>query len=472
MSATEPSKDTVENRMARLIRSNEALREESHRLADENARLTKRLMEVLADSDWERSARRAALNLLEDAEAARIAERHELEERRRAEEELREANQRKDEFLATLAHELRNPLAPIRNSLNILRLAGHDNGSAGRVHEMMERQVNHMVRLVDDLLDVSRVSRGKIELRKEPVELAAVVRSAVELSKPFVDGGKHQLAISLPAEPLTVFGDPVRLTQVVGNLLNNAAKFTETGGQIWLTVRAEGSDAVISVRDTGIGIPPDFLPKVFDLFTQNDRRASRKYGGLGIGLSLVRSLVLAHEGTVEARSPGLLQGSEFVVHLPLTTQTPQPPNQARRQPVYDFHLSGKILVVDDNRDAAQTLGTLLRRSGAEVIVAESGPVALEAFQKHRPTIALIDIGMPGMDGNEVARRVRLAPETRNATLIALTGWGQDDDRRRCREAGFNHHLVKPVDLDALQELLASIPPRAQDLATGNTLSST
>jgi PAS domain S-box-containing protein len=375
------------------------------------------------------------------------------------EESLREADRRKDEFLAVLAHELRNPLAPIRNSLHILRLSSQHDPTAERVGEIMERQVNHMVRLVDDLMEVSRITRGKIELRKEPIEVAAFIRSAVETSRPLIEAGGHQLAVTLPPEPLTLEGDPVRLTQVVANLLNNAAKYTDPGGQIWLKVRREDDRAVISVRDNGLGIRPDMLPRVFELFTQIDRHAGRSNGGLGIGLTLVKSLVEMHGGTVVAHSDGVGRGSEFVIRLPLA-----PAAAAAGHPEAEIRPSTvlaarRVLVVDDHRDSAQSLGMLLKLLGADVQVVYSGPDALEAMAKYKPVAVLLDIGMPGMDGHEVARRIRQQPEYRDVTLIALTGWGQEDDRRRSKTAGFDFHLVKPADVSALQTLLISLDDR-------------
>jgi PAS domain S-box-containing protein len=375
------------------------------------------------------------------------------------EEALRDADRRKDEFLAILAHELRNPLAPIRNSLHILRMNNQQDPTADLVGEMIERQVNHMVRLVDDLMEVSRITRGKIELRREPVELAAVVRSAVETSRPLIDAGRHQLAVTIPSDPLIIEGDAVRLTQVIANLLNNAAKYTDDGGQIWLTVRRDGGDVTISVRDTGTGIAANMLPHVFDLFTQAGRATGRSQGGLGIGLTLVKSLVEMHGGTVEAKSKGIGHGSEFVVRLPSATG-PQPIEQSRRMGMPAPPLAPRrVLVVDDNRDAAASLGMLLKLLGAEVRVAFNGQDALEALESFRPSVVLLDIGMPGMDGHEVARRVRQQPEFHDVTLIALTGWGQEDDRRRSESAGFDHHLIKPADVNALQTLLISLESR-------------
>jgi signal transduction histidine kinase len=379
--------------------------------------------------------------------------REHLAERARAEASQRELNRRKDEFLAILAHELRNPLAPIKNSLHIMRMACASDESTHRITDMLERQVNHMVRLVDDLLEVSRITRGKIELHREPVELAAVVRHAVEISRPLIDAAHHQLAITLPPEPLTLDADAVRLAQVFANLLNNAAKYTPRSGQISVTARPDGAFASVSVRDTGVGIPRDMLTRVFDIFTQVECAPGRSGGGLGIGLTLVKSLVELHGGTVEAHSNGPDRGSEFVVRLPISTK-----------PVGTNSPSGathgvlprrRVLVVDDNRDAAESLGLLLGLLGAQVLVVNSGPEALDALPAYRPQVVLLDIGMPDMDGYEVARRIRQKPEFRDLTLIALTGWGQEEDRRRSEEVGFSHHLIKPPDMSVLEELLGS-----------------
>jgi CheY-like chemotaxis protein len=367
---------------------------------------------------------------------------------------LHDADRRKDEFLATLAHELRNPLAPIRNALHILRLSHESDPAAEQVCEMMERQVGHLVRLVDDLMEVSRITRGQVELRLEPVELAAVIRSAVEASRPLIEASRHQLAIALPTEPLIIQGDSVRLSQVIANLLNNAAKYMDEGGQIWLTAKRQGDSVVISVRDTGIGIPAEMLPHIFKMFTQVDRSKRQAQGGLGIGLTLVRTLVEMHGGQVEVRSPGVDQGSEFVVRLPLSKETTVPNKNvsAACPPVLP---SRRVLVVDDNRDAAETMGLLLKLLGAEVRVVNDGPTALATIPSYRPTVVLLDIGMPGMDGYEVARRIREQPEGRDLMLIALTGWGQEKDRHRTSQAGFDHHLIKPADMSALESLLMS-----------------
>jgi signal transduction histidine kinase/CheY-like chemotaxis protein len=376
--------------------------------------------------------------------------------RARAEDSLRQADRRKDEFLATLAHELRNPLAPLRNSVHILQLSAADDSATARLCETMERQVNHLVRLVDDLLEVSRITRGKIELRKEEIELAAIARNAIETSRPVIDAAKVQLAISLPQQPVTLYGDAVRLAQVFANLLNNAAKYTNEGGQIWFTAREEDGEAVVSVRDTGIGIAEDLLPKVFEMFMQVDPVTDRSQGGLGIGLTLVRSLVELHGGSVLVRSEGPDKGSEFVVRLPIAVETRSSARIAPSTGTEAAIGSRGILVVDDNVDSAKTLGLLLKYLGADVHVVHNGPDAIEAVEKYQPGVVLLDIGMPGMDGYEVARRIRERHESKRVTLIALTGWGQEDDRRRTREAGFDHHLVKPADIAALQSLLVTL----------------
>jgi PAS domain S-box-containing protein len=389
--------------------------------------------------------------------ASKVA--RDITQRKEAEAALREADRRKNEFLAILAHELRNPLAPIRNSLHILRMSAGSDPSVDCVSEIMERQVNHMVRLVDDLLEISRITSGKIELRKEPVELAAIVRGAVETSRPLIEDAHHRLAVAIPPELLTLEADAVRLTQVIANLLNNAAKYTDAGGQIWLTVRRDGESVAISVRDTGTGIPAEMLPYVFDLFTQVNRSFDRAQGGLGIGLALVKNLVEMHGGSVQAHSEGPGKGSEFVVRLPLAT-SPRSVGRAEPEPRPATVLaSRRVLVVDDNRDSAESLGMLLRLLGADVHVVYNGPDALEALTAHRPAVVLLDIGMPNMDGHEVARQIRQRPEFQDVTLIALTGWGQDEDRRLSQTAGFEYHLTKPADVCALQTLLMSIEGR-------------
>jgi len=380
-----------------------------------------------------------------------------IRERSRVEDALRDADRRKDEFLATLAHELRNPLAPIRNSLHILRLTGGGadrDTVAAQVCEMIERQVGHLVRLVDDLMEVSRITRGQVELRLESVDIASVLQGAVEITGPIVDAARHQLSVTVPTEPLVVSGDAVRLSQVFANLLNNAAKYMNDRGQISIGARRVGDEVVVSVRDTGVGIAAEMLPHIFKMFTQVDRSKRQAQGGLGIGLTLVRTLVELHGGRVEARSDGLDQGSEFLVSLPLVTQAGniQRPQAAPRATALPHH---RVLVVDDNQDAGRSLGHLLRILGAEVQVVHDGQAALDLLNSYRPTIVLLDIGMPIMDGYEVARRIRENPTCRDCQLIALTGWGQEEDRRRSSEAGFDHHLVKPADVGMLRSIFAA-----------------
>jgi PAS domain S-box-containing protein len=376
-----------------------------------------------------------------------------ITERKSAENALKEADRRKDEFLAVLAHELRNPLAPIRNSLHILRMIAQHDPAAERVTELMERQVKLMVRLVDDLTEVSRITRGKIDLHIESIEVAAFVRSAVETSRPLIDAAGHNLTLAIPPEPLVLEGDPVRLAQVLANLLNNSAKYTEPGGQIWLSVRREGDTVAISVRDTGTGIPTDMLPRVFELFMQVDRQANRAQGGLGIGLALVKNLVEMHGGSVHVQSEGAGRGCEFVVRLPLSPAQLPKDLPGRQVDPSDSPAGCRVLVVDDNHDSADSLGMLLKLIGADVRISHNGPDALETFATYRPAVVLLDIGMPGMDGCEVARRIRQAPHSEGVTLIALTGWGQEEDRNRSASAGFDHHMIKPPEFGTLKTLL-------------------
>jgi PAS domain S-box-containing protein len=379
-----------------------------------------------------------------------------ITERKQAEEALREDDRRKNQFLATLAHELRNPLAPISNGLHLLQMPGIDKATAEQIRDMMARQVNHLVRLVDDLMDVSRITRGLVELHRERVDLTEVLLNAVESSRPLIDQEKHQFDITIPAEPLMLEADKVRLAQIITNLLNNAAKYTPKGGKIWLSARREGSHAVVSVRDNGLGISAEMQSKVFEMFTQVDHRTHHAQGGLGIGLTLVQNLVNLHGGSIEVKSEGVNQGSEFLVWLPLAENILQPNNAdpAENPPIN--LIPQRILVVDDNKDAADSLALLLKLLEADVLTVNDGPTALETVKSFRPSVVLLDIGMPGMDGYEVARRMRQLPEGDAITLIALTGWGQDQDRRKSADAGINHHLVKPVDLDTLIEVLSRL----------------
>ena len=380
-----------------------------------------------------------------------------IHDQKEMQEHLQEVDQRKDEFLATLAHELRNPLAPIRNSLQFLRLAGNDQAAAEHAAEIIDRQVNHLVRLVDDLLEVSRITRGKIELRKEPVDLASIVSGAIETSRPLIEAAGHRLDVSIPSEPVMLQADAVRISQVISNLLNNAAKYTEAGGQIWLTAQTDGREVVISVRDTGVGIPADMLPNVFEMFTQVDRSLSRSQGGLGIGLTLSRSLVQLHGGTIIARSPGAGRGSEFIVRLPRAlAEQSREEIEAREQVPENGHGPGRrILIVDDNIDSAESLGLWLKLEGHDVHLVHEGLAAVDAARAFQPEVILLDIGLPDIDGYEVAERLRQELCLDGVRLIALTGYGQDEDRRRCYDAGFDEHLIKPVDPATLETLLSS-----------------
>ena len=383
-----------------------------------------------------------------------------LTQNKEAEDALKQADRRKNEFLATLAHELRNPLAPIRNALHILRQSADEDPTLADVNSMMERQVNHLVRLVDDLLEVSRITRGKIELRKEEVNLKAVAQSAIEISRPLIDTAGHKLTVDLPSEPVMLWGDPIRLGQVFANLLNNAAKYTNDGGEIWLTARCERNEVVVSVRDNGVGIPAEIQPSVFEMFMQVDRTANRAQGGLGIGLTLVKSLVELHGGSIGVHSDPSERGSNFVVRLPrrpahIALPAKEEVKVTEAQSTKCTGLQGcRILVVDDNVDAATSLRILLKLQGAYVEAAHSGSEALKKIEISRPSVVLLDIGMPGMDGFEVAERVRQNSAYDEIVLIALTGWGQEEDRQRTKAAGFNHHLVKPANIAELQELLA------------------
>ena len=368
---------------------------------------------------------------------------------------LKESDHRKNEFLAMLAHELRSPLAPIRNALHIMRLAGANGEAVASETEMMERQVGQMVRLVDDLLDVSRISRGKIELRKDRVELASAVNHAVEAARTLVQCMEHDLTVTLPPLPIYLNADPTRLAQVLGNLLSNACKFTDKGGRISLTVEREGKQAVIQVRDNGIGIAADQLPRIFDMFMQVDTSLERSVSGLGIGLTLAKNLVEMHDGTLEVHSAGAGQGSEFVVRLPIMVETPNPrPEPTVSEPTTTS--ARRILVVDDNRVSADSLARLLKLTGNETHTAYNGLEAVQAAATLRPDVVLLDIGLPKLNGYEVARRIREQPWGKTMVMVALTGWGQEEDRRKSSESGFNGHMVKPIDHAELMKLLASL----------------
>jgi PAS domain S-box-containing protein len=386
-------------------------------------------------------------------------------ERKRAEEELRNADRRKDEFLAMLAHELRNPLGPLRSALQLVKHPNVDAATVSGMWDVMDRQVGNLTRLVDDLLDVARVTRGSIEMRKAVVDLAAIVRQAVSSMELIVAARAQTLEVSVvPEGPLYVEADPTRMEQVFGNLLNNASKFSSDRGRIWVTVELERDEGrttdsvVVRIRDDGPGIDPEVLPHIFDLFAQADQSLARSRGGLGVGLTIVRRVVEQHGGRVEARSAGLGRGSEFLVYLP---HVPNPDlratgeAQASDMPVERDVVTRRILVVEDSPDGADTLALLLRVNGHEVRTAVDGPTALEAVGAFQPEVILLDIGLPGMSGYEVAARLRQLPGMASALLIALTGYGQQRDRDRSREAGFDQHLTKPVDHQALLRLLGS-----------------
>lgn len=382
-------------------------------------------------------------------------------DRKRLEDELRkiaadlsEADRRKTEFLATLGHELRNPLAPIRTGLEVMRLARDEPETIEEVRLTMERQTHQMMRLIDDLLDVSRITRGKLELRRSMVVLGDVIASAVEATRPFIDDARHELTVEIPEKPIELYGDPHRLAQVFSNLLNNAAKYTPLGGHIWLTVGRQGDDVTIRVRDNGLGIPPEMQESIFEMFTQIDRPHEFGHTGLGIGLTLVKRLIALHGGTIEVKSDGPECGSEFIVRLPVLTEAAASNVLLEEPPTGNPPL--KVLVVDDNEAAASMLSMVVSMLGNEVQIAHDGLQAVEATRVFRPQVVLMDLGMPRMNGFEAAREIRKLDWGQSIVLAALTGWGQEEDRRRSREAGFDHHFVKPAEPAELQRLFASV----------------
>lgn len=387
--------------------------------------------------------------------ASKVA--RDITDRKRAEEALREADRRKDQFIALLAHELRNPLAPLRNGLQVMRRAGGDANTIAQARDMMERQLGHMVRLIDDLLDISRIGQNKMELRRSRVLLADVVSSAVETVRPAIEAAGHALSIALPPAPVHLDADLTRLAQVFSNLLANSAKYTEHGGRIWLTAEQQGDDVAVCVRDTGIGIPADALPRIFDMFSQVDRSIERSTGGLGIGLALVKGLVEMHGGTVTAVSEGQGKGSAFTVKLPVLRQ----PWELLSAVPSDRGQAGaaagrRILVVDDNRDSATSMALMLRLEGNEVCTAHDGLEAIATAETFRPQVILMDVGMPRLNGYDATRRIREQPWGQAIFIIALTGWGQPDDKVRSQEAGCDGHLVKPVSLPDLAKILAEL----------------
>jgi signal transduction histidine kinase len=388
---------------------------------------------------------------------------HRVEERsadlRQVAAELSESDRRKDQFLAMLAHELRNPLAPIRNAVEILRLMPDDCEAVKSATTLMDRQVGQMVRLVDDLLDVSRITRGKIELRMDRIELVSTVAEVAESIRPLAGSLQHELITSLPNDPIYLNADPTRLTQLIGNLLHNACKFTPQGGRIILKVERENNQAVLRVTDTGVGIPTDQLPRIFEMFVQGDTSLERAHSGLGIGLTLVKQLAEMHGGAVQAYSAGPGTGAEFVVRFPISENASVSKKERPTANGQSSKVFGRILVVDDNRDSAETLAQLLRSHGNTTLTAFDGLEALEVAPDFRPNVVLLDIGLPKLNGYDTARRIREQPWGREVALVALTGWGKEEDRRRSSQAGFDNHMVKPVDFEKLTELLATLVHR-------------
>jgi signal transduction histidine kinase/ActR/RegA family two-component response regulator len=381
--------------------------------------------------------------------------RDQMMELRHVERALRDADRRKDEFLATLAHELRNPLAPIRTGLSVQSMLPADSPESARVREMMQRQLRLLVKLIDDLLDVSRIATGKVVLQRERVDMRAIIESAIEGSQPAITAGSHTLQLSLPDTQVCVMGDPLRLAQVISNLINNAAKYTPSGGCIAVSLAEEAGEAVVRVSDDGVGIPPEMLEHVFDMFTQVDRTLERAQGGLGIGLSLVRRLMDLHGGSVSACSAGSDQGSTFTLRLPAVDKaavaTPR-----RHASANVGSRDVRVLVVDDNVDAADSLAIMLRLDGYEARVEYSGEDALRTAEDFDPDVVVCDIGLPLMDGHEIAKRLRADPRRASTVLVAVTGWGSEEDKQRTQRAGFDFHLVKPVGLDSVQEILGRL----------------
>ena len=435
------------------------LRALNRNLAEANERLAMANTALQAEKTRELEALNVSLQQANaELERANAALQGEVTVRSRAEDALRQADRHKDEFLAMLAHELRNPLAPIRNAVHLMRMKLLQDPQMCLARDVIERQLSQLTRLVDDLLDVSRITRGKINLTRQPLKVSELIARAVETVEPIIQGRSQVLTVELPEQPPVVDGDCMRLTQAIANVLGNAAKYTDTGGSIVLQVCARARDVEIRVRDTGIGIPAEVLPKIFDLFTQLDQRMERPQSGLGIGLALVRRLVEMHGGSVSAHSEGPGRGSEFVICLPLMTPAGLPAvgDQVTAECQAARPQHRRILVADDNLDALESLAALLALNGHEVHRAQDGAGALQAAVRQRPEVIFLDIGMPQMDGYEVARRIRAHKWGKEMLLIAVTGWGQESDRQRSFAAGFDFHLVKPVDLEKLNQLLSKV----------------
>jgi len=406
----------------------------------------------------ERAALAVAVHAAIAIDNARLlAERQaEISHRKNVELKLQEANRRKDEFLAMLAHELRNPLAPIRNGVQILRLANADEALVRSTSDMMERQVEHMVRLVEDLLDVSRISRGAIAIRRDQVDLVEVVRNATDAGQAWCKAKGHALSVELPDHAVHVHGDAVRLAQVVGNLLNNACKYTDPGGHIRVAVEHSESHVLLRVRDNGVGLTPDQMASIFDMFVQVDTSLERSVGGLGLGLTLAKSLVEIHGGTIEAHSAGIGSGSEFVVRLPRLVEAREPLLAPPGREARTLPAGCRVLIVDDLRDSASSLEQLMQLAGCDTRIADDGAQAVTTAEAFRPDVVLLDIGLPNLSGHDVARRIRKQAWARDTVLIALTGWGRDEDRRASSSAGFDGHVVKPIDPPELMRLIASL----------------
>jgi signal transduction histidine kinase len=449
-----------------LAKKQKELQEEirQRQIAEEEVR------QLNADLERRVNERTAALRTANKELKNEINERKQLEKalHQRAE-ALADADRRKDEFLAMLAHELRNPLVPIINASAVIEQSETASESLKRQCDVVSRQARHLARLVDDLLDVSRITHGKIELRKKQIELGPVIEQAIESSKPLIEARGHRLWVTVPDQKIFLHADETRIQQIISNLLNNAVKYTDPGGQIRLIVELDGNEVEIHVIDTGVGIAPEMLPRVFDLFSQADRSLERSQGGLGIGLTMVASLVKLHGGRVDAHSEGRGRGSEFILHLPVLSVEEVEQNEVETsitdQDMLNAFLAArqgelKVLVIEDNRDASDSLRDMLEIFGYQVELAYTGPLGLEAARKFQPDIVLCDIGLPGMDGYEVAQRLRQEPELGNVVLVALTGYGQEEDRRKTYEAGFDLHLVKPVDPEKLQNLLETYSPLA------------
>ena len=435
------------------------LRQLNSSLTEANARLAQANETLQAEKARELEALNTTLQRANaELERANRSLLIEVAERSRAERALKDADQKKDEFLALLAHELRNPLAPLLNAVELMRLQPRD-PQLGWARDVIERQVNYLTRLVDDLLDVSRITRGQITLDRQPLELAVLIERAIEMAQPLMQQRDQQITVEIPDRTLRVNGDQVRLVQAFGNVLGNAVKYADPGGHIEVSAHRRGGAAVVQVRDDGIGIPADQMGRIFELFTRVEHGPDRPQSGLGIGLALVRRLVEMHGGTVTAHSEGAGAGSEFVIRLPLLRESALPEKEPRpAEPMAAAPaVPRRILIADDNVDALDSTARLLQHGGHEVFSATDGSLALQAAERHLPEIVLLDIGMPVLDGYEVARRIRAAPWGRGLTLVAITGWGQESDRRRSQEAGFDSHLVKPVDPGALAALLARLP---------------